>query len=136
MRIVFAALALGLPAGADGERPEPVHRDPVALERAAGDAIAGYARDDARRVERALDIVAEQVRVMRVEEQAVYGNAVGYSRSFEISNNLAREYANGDMLDESYDQYVWVMKGCRTCHTIVIKEGLVVHSDREEPDTP
>ena len=100
-------------------------------QRAATQALLGYARDDAEQVERALDVVAEQVRVLKVEDTEIWGKVVGYSRSFEISNNLAREYADGEMLDESYDQYVWVMKGCRTCHTIAIAEGIPVHSRSE-----
>ncbi len=109
----------------------PVHADVPKLERAAADAMLGYARDDVGRVQRALDVVAEQVRVLKVEERPYYGEVVSYSRSFEISNNLAREYADGEMLDESYEQYVWVMKGCRTCHTIAIQAGVPVHSRDE-----
>lgn len=117
------------PALVADEGALPVHADVPALERAAGAALVAYARDDAAGVAEALEIVAAQVRVLKVEEQERYGNVVGYSRSFEVSNNLAREYADGEMLDQSYEQYVWVMKGCRTCHTIAIEAGVDVHAD-------
>lgn len=121
-------MLLTLPLAAD-EPLRAVHEDAEALERAAADALLAFARDDGPRVVRALDIVAEQVRVLKIEERPIYGNVVSYSRSFEVSNNLSREYADGEMLDESYDQFVWVMKGCRTCHAIAKEQGIPFADD-------
>jgi hypothetical protein len=39
-----------------------------------------------------------------------------YDQTFHKTVDLAREFAAGNQLERSFDQFVWAQRACRLCH--------------------
>lgn len=131
--------ATGLETGAangSADGPRPLHADPAEAEEALVRAVRAFLRDDLDGVASALDALARTTRVARPEEADDYGSIVGYSRSFELTTNLAREYLAAGRPDDAYEQFVWLQKACRACHVEARGRNLLSSSSPADSGSP
>jgi len=104
-------------AGAPEERPAPLHADVAALERAVVDATLAYVHSDCRAARAALDrIDAGCRRLSRDDTPKAPDDVIVYDETFHKTVDLAREFAAGEQLERSFDQFVWAQRACRLCH--------------------
>lgn len=111
--------------GASGD-PEPAavappigkaHADPGALERAVLDATLAFLRADLVSARSALDRIEDACKRLRPGESVPFASEViVYDQAFHTALDFAREYAVKGRLDDSFDQFVWIQRGCRGCH--------------------
>ncbi len=107
--------------GGSGGDPEPVapstlhaHVDPAGLERAVLDATLAFLRSDLVSARSALDRIEESCnRLKRDEGTPFSGDVIVYDQAFHAALDFAREYAGKGRLEESFDQFVWIQRGCR-----------------------
>lgn len=99
--------------------PSP-HVDPKGLEQSVLDATLAFLRDDAASARAALDRVEAGCRRLGDGEDApeIVPDLVTYDRAFHVALTVSRELAGRGDLTKSFDQFVWVQRGCRTCHGI------------------
>lgn len=119
---ILVAAAAG-PSGSGGESqpivPSAVraHADPAALERAVLDATLAFLRADLASARSALDRIEEGCNRLKRDEGTPFpGEVVVYDQAFHTALDFAREYAVKGRLEESFDQFVWIQRGCRGCH--------------------
>jgi hypothetical protein len=113
-------------AGAAGDTPrrEPIHGDPVALERATLDATTALLRNDARATREALDRIEAHCRRLMPEEDLTYTkDIVIVDQGMHKPLTLAREEATRGDLDEALNMFVWVLRSCRSCHRLAAEAG-------------
>ncbi len=106
------------------EPPLRMHADATALERAVVDATLAFIRSDATAAREALDRVEAGCRRLgRDDIPRVTEDVVVWDQAFHKTVDLAREHAAAERIEKAFDQFVWVQKACRTCHTLARKES-------------
>jgi hypothetical protein len=101
-----------------------MHADPPALERAVVDATLAFIRADAAAAREALDRVEAGCRRLgRDDVPRVTEDVVVWDQAFHKTVDLAREHAAAARIEKAFDQFVWVQKACRTCHTLSRQEA-------------
>ena len=105
--------------------PTAAHPDPAALERALLEATRAFMRADVSGARTALDRIEKGCRRLSPEESPAYPEAlIEYDRAFHLALDGARELAGRRSLEESWDQFVWIQRGCRVCHGLAEKSGV------------
>ena len=124
--------ALGLVALVRGEEPgkapaAPVpspHQDGPAAERAVVDATVAFLHEDLQAARAALDRIEAGCRRLNEDDVVPAGReVVNYDRAFHAALSMSREMAAAQDLERSWEQFMWVTKGCRTCHALSRGEG-------------
>lgn len=120
--ILAAAGAVG-PGGEEAPlAPAPearVHSDPAAIEQATLEATLGFLRADLAAARTAMDRIEKLC--LRLEGDKGKGFASGvvtYDRAFHTTLDFAREFAGKGRLEDSFEQFVWIQRGCRGCHNV------------------
>jgi hypothetical protein len=112
-------VAFAVAAGAQepaSRLPSP-HAEGKAAEQAVLDATLAFLREDLQAARPALDRIEAGCRRLREDDVATYGSElVGYDRAFHVALDVSREMATAGNLPRSWEQFMWVTKGCRTCH--------------------
>jgi hypothetical protein len=127
----LAGSADDAPPGTEGEVPlQPVHADTRGLEDAVLEATAAYLHEDGAAARKALDGIAANCRVLRLEDEEALGReVVVYDGAFHTTLNRARELASRGDLEESFNQFVWVQRSCVACHRLARRAGLSPERD-------
>jgi hypothetical protein len=116
---ILLAIVAAVPLGAEelpARLPSP-HADGKALEQAVLDATLAFLREDLKTARAALDRIEAGSRRLREDDVALYGSEVTtYDRAFHAALDVSREMATAGKLPRSWEQFMWVTKGCRTCH--------------------
>lgn len=113
------ALLAAVPLGAEEPRPPlpSPHPDGKAAEQAVLDATLAFLREDLKAARPALDRIEAGCRRLREDDLATYGSElVSYDRAFHAALDVSREMATAGNAQRSWEQFMWVTKGCRTCH--------------------
>jgi len=117
--LLLGGCLLGLRAEPPAPRLPSPHADGKAEEQAVLDATLAFLREDAKAARPALDRIEAGCRRLREDDVAVYGSElVTYDRAFHVALDVSREMASAGNLERSWEQFMWVTKGCRTCHGI------------------
>ena len=104
---------------APAARPPSPHPDGKAAEQAVLDATLAFLREDLKTARSALDRIEAACRRLREDDHQAYGSeVVGYDRAFHAALDVSREMASAGNLQRSWEQFMWVTKGCRGCHEI------------------
>jgi hypothetical protein len=115
------ALLAGLaeePAPAPRRFPSP-HADAKATEQAVLDATLAFLREDLGAARPALDRIEAGCKRFREDDRDVYGGEItSYDRAFHAALDVSREMASAGDLQRSWEQFMWVTKGCRACHAL------------------
>jgi hypothetical protein len=126
-------LATGSEAPAEGESSPaangPMHGDPEALENAMVEAFRGALRDDVGMLATALERVQSDCRRLERDTAGDYGPLVDIDRGYHATLDVATDAAKDDDLSVALEQLYFVYVGCRNCHVIARKNGLL-------PNTP
>lgn len=105
--------------------PAPAHPNPSALEGALLEATRAFMRSDAPGALAALHRIEDGCRRLSPEESPAYPEVlVGYDRAFHLTLDTVRELAGRRSLEESWEQFVWIQRGCRVCHGLAEKNGV------------
>lgn len=116
--IVLMAALPEEPAPPGPRLPSP-HPDGAALEQAVLDATLAFLREDLKAARPALDRMDAGCRRMREDDVEAHGSElVAYDRAFHSALDLSREMATAGNMQRSWEQFMWVTKGCRGCHAI------------------
>jgi hypothetical protein len=123
--VLLIALLAGL-----GEEPPPAprrlptpHVDGKATEQAVLDATLAFLREDLSAARPALDRIEAGCRRFREDDREVYGGEIlSYDKAFHAALDVSREMASAGDLQRSWEQFMWVTKGCRSCHALVRTE--------------
>jgi hypothetical protein len=113
-------------AEAEAEKPRRVHVDGKALAEATIEVTAALLRDDAKAARSALDRMEKACRRLAPEEDEFFGASVIYhDKALHKVLNGSREYSGAGLLDRTFDEFIWVQRTCRQCHTAAREEGLL-----------
>jgi hypothetical protein len=83
------------------------------------DATLAFLREDLKAARPALDRIESGCRRLREDDREVYGSELlTYDRAFHAALDMSREMATAGDLPRSWEQFMWVTKGCRACHAI------------------
>ena len=119
--VLLIALLAGLaeePAPPPRRLPSP-HPDGKAAEQAVLDATLAFLREDLAAARPALDRVEAGCKRLRDDDREIYGGEVAnYDRAFHAALDTSREMASAGDLQRSWEQFMWVTKGCRACHAL------------------
>lgn len=100
-------------------RPPSPHSDGKAAEQAVLDATLAFLREDLKAARPALDRIEAACRRLREDDREAYGpEVVSYDRAFHAALDASREMAGSGDLQRSWEQFMWVTKGCRGCHEL------------------
>jgi hypothetical protein len=98
--------------------PSP-HTDGKAAEQAVLDATLAFLREDLKAARPALDRIEAACRRLGDDDRETYGpEVVSYDRAFHTALDVSREMAGSGNLQRSWEQFMWVTKGCRGCHEV------------------
>lgn len=133
--LAVAAISLGaappkgdaaLPPKGETRSRAPVHPDPAALEQALLDAVRALVRDDPVAARTALDRVEKGCRRLGQDEIPSFSSdLVEYDAAVHLTIDRTREFSARGDLDRAQEQTWWLQKGCRKCHEIARKDGLM-----------
>ena len=99
--------------------PEPVHRDPAAVEKGMLDATKAVMYGDAAAAREALDRVEAACRRVGYDEVPPWPREmVDQDVGMHAALTRAREYASRSMWDDTANSLVWVGRSCRNCHAL------------------
>ena len=119
--VLLIALLAGMteePAPAPRRRPSP-HRDGKATEQAVLEVTLAFLREDLSAARPALDRIEGGCKRLGEDDRAVYGGEVlAYDRAFHAALDVSREMASAGDVQRSWEQFMWVAKGCRVCHAM------------------
>ena len=119
--LLTALLLAGMPeepAPAPRRLPSP-HRGGRATEQAVLDVTLAFLREDLAAARPALDRIEAGCKRLGEDDRAVYGGEVlAYDRAFHAALDVSREMASAGDVQRSWEQFVWVSKGCRACHAL------------------
>ena len=116
LSLVLAAAAAVAPQPAG---PEPVHRDPAAVEKGMLDATKAVLYGDAAAARDALDRVEAGCRRVGYDEVPPWPREmVDQDVGMHAALTRAREYASRTMWDDVANSLVWVGRSCRNCHAL------------------
>jgi len=119
--VLLIALLAGLaeePTPAPRHLPSP-HPDGKAVEQAVLDATLAFLREDLSAARPALDRIEAGCKRQREDDREVYGGEIAtYDRAFHAALDVSREMASAGDLPRSWEQFMWVTKGCRACHAL------------------
>jgi hypothetical protein len=122
------------PAAPEQERLR-VHVDPARVEQAMFDAARAFYLERPAAARSALDRVEAGMRRLEFDDRETLGKDLQvYDRAFHKTLDLAREYAARGLQDDAFNQFVWVQRGCYTCHRIAREQGLL--NDAENGSVP
>lgn len=131
---LFAATLLATvaaPTEGDGSAPAPasqadaVHPDAAATEIAMLDAYRAVLRDDVEALHRALRALDGTCRVLAPDGPARLEPLRAIDRGYHATYDAAVEAAAAGDLSGAVEQHYWMTVGCRRCHVIARKEGLL-----------
>ncbi|HEX5044972.1 MAG TPA: hypothetical protein VFV75_18910 [Candidatus Polarisedimenticolaceae bacterium] len=119
--VLLIALLAGLaeePAPAPPHLPSP-HVDGKATEQAVLDATLAFLREDLSAARPALDRIEAGCKRLREDDREAYGGEImSYDKAFHAALDVSREMASAGDLQRSWEQFMWVTKGCRACHAL------------------
>jgi len=118
-------LLIALLAGTGEEPSPPPHRLPSphpdgrATEQAVLDVTLAFLREDLSAARPALDRIEAGCKRLREDDREVYGGEIlTYDQAFHAALDVSREMASAGELQRSWEQFMWVTKGCRACHAL------------------
>ncbi len=103
--------------------PEVVHVDGAAFEAALLDAVRAFIRGDATGAETAMALMEEKCHRL-TSDAAIPEEIQSYDFAFHAALTRAREFASRGDYDRSFEQFVWIQKGCRGCHALAVEHGV------------
>jgi hypothetical protein len=117
--LVLAGTALANGAASPAAPPTP-HEDGKATEQAVLDATRAFLREDLAAAREALDRIEAGCRRLGPDDVQAYGSeVVAYDKAVHAALSASRELARAADLQRSWEQFMWVTKGCRVCHGMV-----------------
>jgi hypothetical protein len=130
-RVLAGLIVLGLAswvgqATADDERTVKVHADGAAMERRTVEVTRALMHDDSHAVRAALDALEAACRELTPTDVDVLGHrfrTLDQAMHRVIGRTTA--YVDAGQFDEAFDEFVWVQRTCRQCHTEARKKGLL-----------
>lgn len=118
MSILLLAGLAAEPQSGPARLPSP-HPDGQAAEQAVLDATLAFLREDLKAARPALDRIESSCRRLREDDRETYGSELlTYDRAFHAALDMSREMATAGDLQRSWEQFMWVTKGCRACHAL------------------
>ena len=124
-----AALALVAPLcseDAGDAPPRRVHESSDGLVEHVLGATRAFLNEDGGAVRDALDGAKRASPRLDRERDDAYGHEIlSFDLAFHTTLDRAREYATAGDLDEAFNQFVWVQRACRTCHTMAREKGFL-----------
>jgi len=114
------------PAVASETEPRRVHSDGKALAEALYEVTAALLRDDTKVARAALDRMEEACRRLEPEEVEFFGSGmITLDRALHKVLSGSREYAGAGEVERTFDEFIWVQRTCRQCHTLAREQGLL-----------
>jgi hypothetical protein len=125
--LVFVALGSWAGhAAPDGERPVKVHAAGAAMERRTIEVTGALMREDPDAVLVALDALAAACRQLTPADVDMLGHRFRtLDQAMHRVIGRTKAYAEAGHLDEAFDEFVWVQRTCRQCHTESRRKGLL-----------
>jgi hypothetical protein len=83
------------------------------------DVTLAFLREDLSAARPALDRIEAGCKRLREDDREVYGGEIlTYDQAFHAALDVSREMASAGELQRSWEQFMWVTKGCRACHAL------------------
>jgi hypothetical protein len=102
-----------------------MHPDPVALQNGLADALRAFVAGDAKAARRALDAVEENCRRPGVDEEPGYPKKVlSWDGAFHGDLDFVREMSSRGRMEDAYNRFTFLPRGCIGCHADAVKEGV------------
>ena len=136
LAILLAVIALTVVAGSEdrdapeasprsSQDPPRIHVDGDAVEKALLEATRAYLYSDLEAVDVALDrLEAGCRRLSREATPEIPDPVITYDRAFHLALDASREQARRGNMEESFNQFIWIQRGCRRCHKLSRENGL------------
>lgn len=113
-----------------GAGPRPAHVDNDGLIRAAMEATRAFLEEDGEAAVEALTLLEAAGRRLSEEDKARFGSqVVAFDKAFHQTLNDSRDYAAAGNIEKGFDQFVWVQRGCRICHSHARRAGVMKPRD-------
>src|SRR5262245_30901587 len=109
---------LWIPAGlgrGEEPKPQPLHVDTAALERALADTVLAVSRGDAPAMRAGLDGLERSCRRTR-DDEALPKQVLTFDTAFHLTLDRARELAGSGDIEHAAQQFCWIQGACRKCH--------------------
>ncbi len=114
------------PDVASQTEPRRVHSDGKALAAALLEVTAALLRDDAKAARPALDRMEEACRRLPPEEDEFFESGmISLDRALHRVLAGSREYSGAGDAGRTFDEFVWVQRTCRQCHSLAREQGLL-----------
>ncbi len=106
--------------------PARIHGDGTEMERAVLDVVLSCLRDEGKGAVAGMDRIAASCRTLsRDRDPAIHRDVILYDQALHAALAKSRDLAVGRHMTETFDQFVWVMRACRSCHQMARTHGLM-----------
>jgi len=124
--VAFGATRGGDAAAEGAPAAQRMHVDPQRVVQAMFEAARAFYLERPADARTALDRVDAAMRRLEFDDRQTLGKDLQtYDTAFHKTLDLAREYAARGRQDDAFNQFVWVQRGCFTCHRIAREQGLL-----------
>ena len=124
--LVMLGSANALHAEDEPGEPRAVHADSDAVIESVLRATRAFMAEDATGARVALDGLKEQSPPLLRGRDDAYGHEMlSFDQAFHITIDRSREYALAGLMEDSFNQFVWVQRACITCHGMARKKGFL-----------